>query len=479
MENCFLKKSRILRLFLFLGLTFLSYPLYAQQSAEPAAKDKSAQSGKPIIVDAKNVSYLQEEGKMSGEGNVKIKYDDVVLESDKVLVDTKSKDAEATGNVKITYKGITMLGNKLFYNFNTKIGKMVQEKESDQDSDKVKVLYKDKVLETDHIDFNLESKEAVAPAHIVVREKGMEITGQDLIYHFDEESGTIRNIRFKALPWYGRARDVSRLTAGKITAKQAYVTTCDKENPHYRIQAKRFYIYPQDRIVAKNAVMLVGKVPVLYMPYWKHSLKDNHSNVTVSVGNKKEWGWFALSSWRYYINDGLKGNIHLDERELKGFAGGIDTDYKTDEYGQGEIKTYYMDERDKYYDDTDPRSQERERYRIKAKHRWQVDPSSLFLFEYNKLSDIDFIKDYLYREYEQDVQPVSETSFSTSRNEYNFSVYARKRTNDFYSEVERLPEIKLNVNSFELGDTNLYYRNELQAASLNKKYADSDIDTDK
>ena len=100
------------------------------------------------------------------------------------------------------------------------------------------------------------------------------------------------------------------------------------------------------------------------------------------------------------------------------------------------------------------------------------------MFEYNKTSDINFTRDYLYQEYEEDVQPISEVSYTHFKADYNYSLYARKRTNRFYSEVERLPEFKYNITSLKLGDSGFYYRNELALANLNKKTANSAQDVD-
>jgi lipopolysaccharide assembly outer membrane protein LptD (OstA) len=447
------------------------YGFAQQQQAQPS-QDKPAKSG-PVIVDADDVEYLENGAKITAKGNVKIDYDQVVLTSESAEVDTRSKNIIASDNVELSYKGITIHGQRLHYDFDSKQGYI--ENVQPEDS-KIYITYKDVRIDSSKVEFDLEKQIAVAKGSAKMKEKDAVLTGNALEYNFRTETGSLLNARLSEKIWYAGAQKALK-TPDKdlIELERAYITTCDiPGKPHYRIQARRVYYYIDDRVVAKNALMFVGNLPVVYFPYWSQSVKDGRSNFSVSVGHKKEWGGFVLTTWRYDLGKYLKYKIHADHRQLKGFASGVDADYDTKDYGFGQLKTYYMNERDKYEDNP----QEKERYRGQLKHRWQIDDTTLGLFEYNKLSDIDFTKDYLYREYADDVQPVSETSLTHYEQDFSISLYARKRTNRFYSEVERLPEVELNTVGKEIADTNFYLRHDLALANLNKKNANSGDDTD-
>lgn len=452
---------------------------------QESQENKTTQVGKPVIVDADNVEFLEAENKIIGRNNVRINYDNVVLTADAVELDTKTKKAVASGSVVLYYGEIIIKGEKLGYNFTSKKGKIIgsHQQEVSEDSGNVVTTYKNVKIISEWIEFDLKTKQALAGNDVKLQQGDTEFEGRNLTYNFETQKGDFFDVYGYNDPWFTSAESGKKVDDRRIDFSRAYLTTCEfNKKPHYRIQARRIYYYIEDKIIAKNALLFLGRVPVFYFPYWKQSLKDGRNNVTVSAGHKKEWGWFVLSSWRYYFSEQFKGNVHLDYRELKGFAAGVDSEYNTQNSGQGTIKTYHMNERDKYYANEEDKKtrniQETERYRGQLKHRWQIDPSTLAMLEYNKMSDISFIKDYLYKEYEDDVQPVSETSLMYYHPDYNASIYARKRTNRFYSEVERLPELKFNLTSRKIQDTNLYFREQLALANLNKKMANSDIDTD-
>ncbi len=495
----YLKSRALLRTFflvIIIGFFFLTSYLFCQENSNNQKQDLS-RTEKPVIVDADDVEYTEEGAKIIGKGNVKVTYEGMKLTAEKIEVDINTKEAVASRDVHLYYKDIEMIGERLIYDFQTRkgyfedpknVGKINKQK-------KIKIIQNDMVMNCEHIDFDLKKEEAFASGDVELLQDGSRLTGKNLIYNFNTEEGHLTDVEVQDVLWYGKAEEADKFNKKKkVDLKRAYMTSCDREKPHYRIQGKTVHYYIDDKIVAKNVLVFIGNIPVMYLPYWRQSL-HNTTNLTVVAGHKKDWGYFALTSSEYYLDKNLKTILHLDHRELKGFASGVDADYNLPDYGEGQIKTYYMNERDKYLNGFNKSErddyiaenglekyneeiQERERYRGQVKHRWQMDDSSLVLMQYNKSSDIDFMKDYFYREYEEDVQPISDAALSHAADDYNCSIYARKRTNRFYSEVERLPELSFNLNSQDLGETDLYYRNELALVNLNKKTANSVEDAD-
>ncbi|MBU0633617.1 MAG: LPS assembly protein LptD [Candidatus Omnitrophica bacterium] len=462
---------------------------YAKDEKSNASFSALTDSKKPVVVDADTVEYFDEQNKIVGQGNVKIDYEDVRLVADYVQVDMKTQEAQAQGNVVVTQQGTKITGDKLTYFLTTKKGVIIGEEKGEN---KVESFYEDVRIVSKRIDFDLASNVVFVPDEVEMFEGALWVGGRNLSYDFNTKKGTFSDIKFKDPVWQGQAPLGEKINEEQINFTRGYMTTCDREKPHYRIQSRRIQYYIGEKVVAKNILIFVGKVPLLYFPYWSQSLKDKRSMVTVIVGHKKTWGSFVLTAWKYHLNDNFEGRIHLDQREYKGFASGLDADYKLPGYGGGKIKTYYMNERDKYiksneyeeyaasgnWDKFYEITQERERYRGQLKYRWDMDYKTLAIVEYNKVHDIDFMKEYFYREYEKNAQPATQGYVTRAEENYNLSLSAQKRTQHFYSEVERLPELALNMTSREVGETNLYYAGEFVAANLNKKTADTDADTD-
>ncbi len=422
--------------------------------------------GQAVLVDADDVEYTEDD-KIIGKGNVKVDYGSITLYAQEIKVDLTTRHATATNKVVLVQEGIRMSGDDLFFDFENKQGTMDSEEQ-------VSIEYEGARILSNKIAFDLEKREAYTESPINMEKDGTRLTGEGLLYRFESETGEIESVKIFAPPWYGQACIARKTEQDQYVLENAYVSTCEYEEPHYRIKARRIEVYPGDKVIARSAVLYLGRLPVFYFPYWRQSLEDRRTNFSLTPGYKKDWGGFLLTSWGYYLNEDLRGRIHLDYRELKGPAYGVDADYDSARFGTGEFQSYYAAERD----EAGTELTERDRYRVQARYHWDLDPDTTFIGKFHKISDNEFVKDYLYREYEDNVQPVTEASLSGYAENYSWNIYARKRINRFYSVVERLPEMEYSLYSQQIGDAGLFYRNEFSAANLNIETPNMDDDLD-
>ncbi|MBI3990703.1 MAG: LPS-assembly protein LptD, partial [Candidatus Omnitrophica bacterium] len=318
-------------------------------------------------------------------------------------------------------------------------------------------------LTCDRAVFFIEAQEAYAQGRVKLYEKGGVFESEFLKYNFRTKKGSHLEGSFQMPPFYGKAETAERVSPEEYVTDKPYITTCDLKKPHYRVQSRSAKIFLGDRITARNVVFYVGNMPLLYLPFYSHSLRDNRMNVTIVPGYSREWGAYVLTAWRFYLGEGAKGWIHADYRDLKGFANGVDYKYETGGLGRGLFRYYYLDERDKVPGEII----ETERYRVQMRHRWDITDRTDATLEYNYLTDEDVVKDYFKREYELDPQPKSIFSLIHTEPLYSIFLQAEKKTSLFIREVERLPELTLDVRRLELGNTNLYYKGETTYTNLN------------
>ncbi|MEK7578373.1 MAG: LPS assembly protein LptD, partial [Patescibacteria group bacterium] len=278
-----------------------------------------------------------------------------------------------------------------------------------------------------------------------------------------------------------------RISENELEVINGYITTCDREHPHYRMQSRRLQIFPEDKVTAKAMTMRIGNTPILYMPKFTQNLKDDRMHVQVSAGKSKDWGAFILTAWRYDLLQNSGGRIHLDLREKKQLAWGIDNYYDTKIAGKGYFKTYYMNESKlarkhfyyNYFAEKPPgKTSYKERYRIQWRHKWDVDKNTYYLAEYHKISDTKFIKDYFFREYEKNSQPPSYLLFNHYLPDSStLSILTQKRTNRIFSETEKLPEVKFDKPNTRISTSPVFIANNTSYASFNRKTATLPGDT--
>jgi len=348
----------------------------------------------------------------------------------------------------------------------------------------MKITYGDVKLTSDKVEVNLETKEAYATSNVVMTQGTNTFKAESVLYNFETKKGKILNGYMSAPPWYGKCDQIDKTGDKEYLLGSGYISTCDRIPPHYKIRTKEIKLYLGDKVVAKNVVICAGSVPILYLPVYTQSVKSNKPMVTVVPGHSKDWGYFNLTAFRYNFNDDAEGKIHFDLRSEKGVASGITHNYKLNflennvELGKGIFDFYYMNEDDK--SKPEDAGREKQRYRVMLRHMWQMDDKTQAVMEYNKLTDPNFTKDYFYRqEYVNEVDPKTYFYMLRTEPEYSTGLLFQDRINNFFTETEYEPQVDIDIKNQKLFDNlPFYYKGEYNAASLAKKTAYSDVESD-
>lgn len=418
------KLKKVLYFFLII---FVIYPCIclALELGQDMPKDT------PIIVNGDKVEFFREQNKVVAEGNVIIEYGGAVLTCDRITVFTKTKDAFAEGNVKLEDENGTVQGKTIFYNFDTKEGK-------------------------------------------------------------------INQAILKLPPYYCVSPNVEKL-ATKFILYDADITTCNLDTPHYHFHARKVEIVPEDKLRAKDITFKTGQAPVMYFPTFVQDIGQKRNGMSFTPGRSKEWGDYLLTGYRYYFTDDLKGLLRLDWRTNKGFASGFDLESYSDKFGDSVIKWYFIKESLHGEGEVEPIFKSDERYKFEFRHNWDINDTTQFIMELNDYSDTNLLRNYFYRQFEKESAPDSYALLSHSYPNSTLSLLLRKRVNQFFSETEKIPEIKLETNKFNIMEIfkskidetkvseppaieeevfSLYYKNESNIAALTSRNANTDVDED-
>ncbi|MFY9402670.1 MAG: LptA/OstA family protein [Candidatus Omnitrophota bacterium] len=396
---------------IFLAILFLQLFLYLPLGT---AKEADARGRVPqsIVVNGDNVEYLTERQEVVAEGNVEIIYEGTKLTCRKLTVNTKTKQGVAEGNVRLE------------------------------------------------------------------DEKGI-VEGERVTYDFQNKTGVILNAKFRANPYFGSARNIDRLSEEEFVARYGRITTCSFDRPHYNILSKEMDILPGDKVLTRENVSYLGSVPFLYLPKLSHVFGDPLMHVRVMPGKSKDWGPYVLSGWKYNLTDYISGRIYLDYRSKLGVAEGFGSNYHIPYFGKGDFKFYYSHEDPKRSTlSSKAERTEFQRYLVRLRHKWDISEHTNFVAELYKIGDDrrkyndinqNILKDYFFREYEKDSQPLSYALFHHNFEYSSINILAQKRVNRWFDQLDKLPQITYILPNIKLWDTPLYFENSSVFANFNKK----------
>jgi lipopolysaccharide assembly outer membrane protein LptD (OstA) len=363
----------------------------------------------------------------------------IEINGDKVEYTTDVKEVVASGNVEVTYKGSTLSCQKLTVNTLT--------------------------------------KDCIAEGNARLNDKSGILSGEKIIFNFEQKTGTVIDAHFMANPYFGRARKIEKVSDTEFFTSRGFATTCNLDQPHYRIASQKIKVFPGNKIQTNQDTFYIGKIPILYLEEYNHSLLDPMMHVSFMPGTNKDWGGYLLSNWRYNLTPNMNGRVNVDYRSKLGMAEGFGLNYNTvPNFGKGDLKFYYTNESPNRISGDVPK--EYERYLARLRHKWDIDKQTKVFSEIYKITDKrrklqdperNILKDYFYREYEKDSQPLSYALFHHSFPNSTFDFLIQKRMNNWFDQLDKLPEIKFSLPYYQILDTPFYFNNSSSFVVLNKK----------
>ncbi len=344
----------------------------------------------------------------------------------------------------------------------------------------VVVSNRDVVLSADRVVANQVTGEVQAQGQVTILGKNHIWEGTNIVYNFKTREMKAGTFKTAAAPLFIEGTGLGAFpekrpeekTNEVYSARNGFITTDDYDNPLYKIRARVLIIVPGKYVEAYDATLMLGSVPVFYVPYYKRTLGRHPNNYSVTPGYQSTFGAFLLNNYNWYANEKVDGAVHFDMRSARGFAGGPEINYHLGPWGEGTFKYYYARDQDPNADaiaGTLPT----DRKRISFTQFAEPDTNLFTKIVARYQSDPQVIRDFFESEYRTNVQPSTFAEVSKLWPNYTLDVVAQPRIVNFFETVERLPDVKLSAARQEVGVTPIYYEGESSFAYLRRRFSDT------
>ncbi len=343
----------------------------------------------------------------------------------------------------------------------------------------VVVTYKQLKLQADQAEVFTDTKKAHAEGHVTVFDGSSTLSGDKGDYDLGSHSGSFANGTGYQYPWYAKGEEIEQISKDEIRIKNGKATTCNLERPHYDIIAKNVTVYPNDKIVLRNAFFRILGKKVFWIPYLTIPLDDRHSPIEIKTGYSSNYGFYVMTAKDFSLSKDVKLKGHVDYRTKRGIAGGADLSYHLKNFGRGKIITYVVDDKRaptpviSGTDNPFANRRKKTRYRLSIRHRTDFEPRTNLIVNWHELSDEFLIQEFFQREDHRESKPRSQAVLTRTRDDYGMFAEMVKRSNHFFSELEKLPRFNFVWKNQPLFDTDLLYKHETQFTHFQRKIARS------
>lgn len=216
-----------------------------------------------------------------------------------------------------------------------------------QASGKVLLHYKDVYIHADYLQMDDELQLVYAYGNILYEDPESKFTGAAIKFNTQSREVVIYKADGGRNPLYFKTK-MLRSIPKRLDTEISTGTTCDKAKPHYHLTAKKYYMIPGNRAVAKNITFYIGKTKVFHFPLYVASLKEKKRQpFEPQFGHSDLDGWFLKNTLSYAFTRSLLGNFHLDFYEKRGTGKGFEQILSLARGGELSAYFYHLDKKQK------------------------------------------------------------------------------------------------------------------------------------
>lgn len=350
--------------------------------------------------------------------------------------------------------------------------------------DNVRIIQGAQSLSARYVQYNRETGDAYARGSVVfVRADGSVWRGEELAYNFTTGVGDFGEFEYTTEPFRIFGSESTAETANLIRVKDVSVTTCEGDPPwEFEVQMQEATLRDRRYLSGRNAVVYLGPVPVMWMPWYRRDLQSAR-RWDILPGYSSRLGPYLIAHYNYGVTadrDTVRGVTGLNWYGDRGL--GLEHSFiwaepkRPGRRWNGAWENFYIQDSRIYRNEQEEAERkdfltDDTRYKVRLRHTQQFDDRQSMWADGTYLSDPYVNLDFFRKDYRQSPQPENRATYQFRGDVFSASVQLNSRLNDFYDNVNRLPEARLGVSPVELGNSGVYYESESSASMLSRDFA--------
>lgn len=349
--------------------------------------------------------------------------------------------------------------------------------------DQVRIIQGAQSLSAQYVQYNQKTGDAYARGSVVfVRSDGSVWHGEELAYNFNTGVGDFGGFEYTTGPFRIFGSESTSEVGNIIRVKDVSVTTCEGDPPwEFEVQMQQATLRDRRYLSGRNAVIYLGPVPVMWVPWYRRDLQSAR-RWDILPGYSSRLGPYLIVHYNYGVTadrDTVRGVTGLNWYGSRGL--GLEHSFiwaepkRPGRTWDGVWENFFIQDQ-RIYKDSREETERKDfldsdtRYKVRVRHTQMFDDRQWFSADGTYLSDPYVNLDFFRKDYRMSPQPENRATYQYRGDAFSASLQFNGRLNDFYDNVNRLPEARLSVSPIELGDSGLYYESESTASFLSRVF---------
>jgi LPS-assembly protein len=330
----------------------------------------------------------------------------------------------------------------------------------------------DTVLYCNHAQYDVTTREVLVSGDVRIYRGDKIFSGDRAIYNLDTKHVSGAEFRTAAGPFLAQAHALTSTGMEAFEVSRGLFTTDNSSNPGFHLRARKVRIYHNDHTEYENVTVYVGRTPVLWLPYLYQPAQSDQS-FSIVPGSRNIWGAFLMSRLAFPAGKNTLGAGRLDYLAKRGVGVGLDLTQQTKSRGSwARFRSYYLDDKNPGTKDlgTPNQTVDPGRFRVSLQDRSFLTETIYTSINFNKVSDINFYRDFSPAELQQDPNPDSVMALTKLGENHALTLEVRKQFNRDYEANDALPALSLELKRQPVADTGLFYESETSAGKYRRNF---------
>jgi len=336
--------------------------------------------------------------------------------------------------------------------------------------------------------------------NVVMAEGQRTIRADEVYYDFERKkaiavNAVMRNFdASRGIPIYVRAEKLRQVAENKFAAENITITSSEFYLPQISLNASEVIITDTTSIEEqegkitdrsfdaqmRDVRLKMYDKTLFYWPFMRSNLqRPDIPFKSIHAGYGKKWGTSIESRWYLARLLGLRepkgteSTLALDYYSKRGFGGGIDIEYKRENYF-GRLMAYIIHDtgedrlgRSGFRKDIEPPRELRGRFLFQHRHflpyNWQLTT------EVSYLSDENFLEEYYRGEFNSEKEQETTVHLKRIENNWGLSFLGKARINDFADKLEEMPTAEFHWTGQSLFDDRFTLYSDTQISRLRQR----------